>query len=112
MNEAVLDAYVINILPRQITKHIKCLPTDIQAIEQERKSFKEFLLEKFKLGKFYFNQLDAWAVYSFQSGLEDLFEDNSWSESDDTEIVWTNEIKSIIRKSINPANYNEYGGQE
>lgn len=112
MNISVLDVYAVNIMPRQIAKRIKCLPTDINAIEQERKKFKEFLVEKFELGKFYFSQLDAWTVYNYQSSMESLFDEDSTVIFVSEETNWMNDIEAVLAKKTNPANYNEFGGQE
>lgn len=112
MNAAVLDVYAINIMPSQIAKRIKCLPTDISSIEQERKKFKEFLLEKFSLGKIYFSQLDAWIVYNYQSSMDDLFEEDDSMIAVEEQTNWLHEIETILLHKADPANYNEFGGQE
>lgn len=112
MNISVVDVYVINIMPQQITKRLHCLPTETDKIQQERENFRKFLLSSFEMGRFFFSQLDAWMAYNFQSEMDRLFEEASLEQLTDSETNWMNEIEAIIFNKIKPTNYNEFGGQE
>lgn len=112
MNVSVIDVYVINILPRQIVKRIQCLPTNLEAIQKERDSFRDFLFSKYELGRMFLSQLDAWAAYNYQVEMEHLLEEPVLSIIPDKDVSWVSEIEVAIAKKINPANYNEFGGQE
>jgi hypothetical protein len=112
VNQAIVNAYAINIMPSQIAKHLRCLITDINAIEQERKNFREYLVSRLELGRYFFDQLEAWRVYSLNSRIESIFEESLTESISEEESSWKGDIENIIRSKLNPPNYNEFGGQE
>lgn len=56
----VFEVYSNCIPERLILARIKCEKEDKESITKERKNFLSWLVN---LDKFYYNQLDAWAVY-------------------------------------------------
>ncbi len=108
----IIDVYVLNVMPWAISGFIGCPVNDVDKINGERASFRNFLVESEKRGINYDSQLSAWSAYKeFEVIYNDP--DSFWhldAEEDDTEVDrYFNDIVDTLyneaNKIIHLANY-------
>lgn len=99
-------------MPQDIARFIGCLRTEVDKIEDCRKDFLNFLLDKQTQGVLYYSQLTAWTQYK-EWELHDNSETFSHIDQDEEEILdmsWSEELELLAYMKANTieflGNYN------
>lgn len=100
-----IEVYALNIQPSQIEKLLVVSDRKPENIEKERNHFLGWLKDMYANGARFESQLSAWETYCLYIEY-DLFD-----EPED-ESSWMGDIEMALEAQVQPANYNEFRGQQ
>jgi hypothetical protein len=100
-----LEVYALNIQPNQIKKLLVISDQTLENIEKERQHFLQWLRDMYAGGARFLDQLVAWETYCLYIDF-DLFDEI------EEETNWMGDIELALESQIQPANYNEFRGQQ
>lgn len=99
----ICEVYALNIMPQDIARFIGCLKTEVDKIEECRKDFLNFLLDKQAQGVLYYSQLTAWLQFK-ETGLHEdsvTFEHIDQDEEEILDMSWTEELELLAYMKAN-----------